>query len=102
MPGNYSHTDRASGSILTAVIYNADHQNHINFSTPAGLDDASEDVTAFRASADPGEQGSESLPTSTEGEIQRLRFMLQELLGRTYWHESPQCSVGCFNAEWYG
>lgn len=94
MPGNYSHTTRAVGLILTASIYNADHQNHVTNMTPAGVDDASADVTSYRADADPGEQGTESLPTSLEGELRRIRRILREITGRTFWYESPDNSIG--------
>lgn len=104
MPGNYSHTTRASGSILTAVIYNGDHEQHVTFSTPAGLDDESANVTAMQTEADPGEQGSESLAGSLQEELYRLRYAIRELKGTTYWYESSVVgSVGLnpYNPEWF-
>lgn len=94
MPGNYSHITRADGTILTASIYNQDHQNHINNMTPAGVDDFSADLTEMRSTVDPGETGSESFATSLGGELQRLRFAIQEIksylgLSGSYWYNSP-------------
>lgn len=94
MPGNYSHINRASGTILTAAIYNQDHQNHINNMTPDGVDDYSQNLTAMRAATDPGETGSESFATSLAGEIERLRFAIQDIkaylgLQGSYWYNSP-------------
>lgn len=94
MPGNYSHTYRADGTVLTAAIYNQDHQNHINNMTPAGVDDYSTSVTEMRAATDPGETGSESFATSLAGEIERLRFAIQDIkaylgLQGAYWYNSP-------------
>lgn len=94
MPGNYSHITRADGTILTAAIYNQDHQNHINNMTPAGVDDFSATLTEMRSTVDPGETGSESFATSLGGELQRLRFAIQEIksylgLAGTYWYNSP-------------
>lgn len=93
MPGLYSHTTRATGTILTANIYNTDHQNHINNHVPDQMDDLSSNTAAYQATTDPGESGSESLPTSLEGEIQRVRHILVEAGGNTYWYESPDRSL---------
>lgn len=99
MAGNYSITTRAPGTILTASIYNADHQNHVTNHTPQGLDDYSANVTQMRTTTDPGESASESLATSTAGEIERLRFAIFEAKkildpSLTYWYESPSSSSG--------
>lgn len=93
MPGNYSITTRAAGSILTAVIYMTDHQVHLTFNTPGGIDDASGDATAMQATADAGELGSESLATDLLGELQRLRFCIKEMKGTTYWYETAGNSL---------
>ena len=53
----------------------------------------SSNVAAMQATADPGEVGTESLATSTEGEIQRLRNMLKEITGKTQWYETPASSL---------
>lgn len=93
MPGLYTHTTRASGLVLTAAIYNADHQKHIDNATPQQHDDYSADVTQMRLQTDPGEVGSESLPTSTAGELERIRFAIREIKGTTHWYQSPQHSL---------
>lgn len=102
MGGNYTHTDRAPGSLLTALIYNNDHQDHVDYNTPAGVDDASVDATAMQAQVDPGEFGTESIPTSLEGELQRIRFCEAELKGTTYWYETAMVTVSPYNQEWFG
>lgn len=89
MPGTYSHTTRADGSVLTGSIYNGDHQNHITFQTPGGTDDYSTNVAQMQSAVDPGEVGTESLPTDLAGELQRFRKIFTEITGRTYWYESP-------------
>lgn len=85
----YVHTTRANGTILTAAIYNADHQNHIDNNVPNAIDDYSADVATMRLQTDPGEQSSESLATNLQGEIERLRFAIAEAKGKTYWYETP-------------
>jgi len=94
MPGNYGITTRASGSVLTATIYNTDHGVHVTYNTPGGCDDASATVGAMQATADPGEVGSESLATDLLGEIQRIRKILVECTGKTYWYETPDSNLG--------
>lgn len=88
MPGNYTHTTRSDGLILTAAIYNADHQNHVNNMTPGGVDDYSSNTTEMQTQTDPGEQGSESLSTDLAGELERIRYVLAEMKGQTYWYET--------------
>lgn len=88
MAGLYTHITRATGTILTAAIYNADHQNHIDNHIPAMMDDYSVNLAQMQTQVDPGELGTESLATSLAGEIERFRFALKELKGTTYWYQS--------------
>jgi hypothetical protein len=89
MPGHYTHPTRAAGLTLTAAIYNADHQNHIDNDVPLMMDDYSVDLTQMRAQTDPGEVGTESQPTTLAGELERLRFAIREIKGTTHWYQSP-------------
>lgn len=91
MPALYSHTTRATGTVLTASIYNGDHQNHIDNGVPLQLDDYSVSVTQMKTSTDPGESGTESLATTLAGELERLRFALKEI----------KTAIGLTSAEWY-
>lgn len=88
MAGLYSHTTRASGLVLTAAIYNADHQNHIDNHIPNQMDDYSSTVGQMQTQTDPGESGSESQPTTLAGELERLRYAIAEIKGTTYWYET--------------
>lgn len=94
MPGNYSIPTRASGSILTATLYNGDHGLHVTYNTPGGCDDASATVSAMQATADPGESGTESLATDLLGELQRMRHAIKEITGKTYWYQTPDTNLG--------
>lgn len=87
MAALYSHTTRASGLTLTATIYNADHQNHIDNGIPAQQDDYSSNAAQMQTQTDPGEDGNESLATNQAGEFERLRFVLNEMKGTQYWYE---------------
>lgn len=82
--------------MLTATLYNGDHSLHVTYNTPGGCDDASATVAAMRATADPGESGTESLSTDLLGEIQRMRHVLAEITGKTYWYQTPDLNLGSF------
>lgn len=90
----YTITSRAAGSVLTANIYNADHQNHPDSQTPQNTDDYSSNLAQMQATTDPGELASESLATALFGEIERLRFAIKDLK-TTYdstlaqWYQTP-------------
>lgn len=89
MAGLYSHTTRATGTVLTAAIYNEDHQNHIDNLVPDQIDDYSSDVTEMQSATSPGTVGAESQPTTLAGELERIRYMLKYLGGGAQWY-SPQ------------
>lgn len=88
MAALYSHTTRADGLILTAAIYNADHQNHIDNGVPSQLDDYSTNSTEMRTQTYPGTAGTESLPTSLAGELERLRYIIAQDRGTVYWYQA--------------
>ena len=54
------------------------------------LDDLSGTVAEMQTTADPYPANSESLATTGAGEIQRLRFQIQRLLGLTYWFRNDE------------
>ena len=93
MAGLYSHTTRAPGTILTANIYNTDHQNHIDNHVPDQMDDYSSSVAQMQSTADPGEVGTESQPTTLAGELERIRNMLKEFSGETQWYVTPSATL---------
>jgi len=97
MAGLYSHTTRATGLTLTASIYNADHQNHIDNHIPAQMDDQSSSVAQMQSNTDPGEVGSESQATTLAGELERLRFMLKDITGEDQWYVTPVSTLSALN-----
>lgn len=99
MSALYTHTTRASGTNLTALIYNGDHQNHIDNGIPLQQDDYSTNVVQMQSVVDPGEFGTESLATSQAGEFERLRFLIQEIKGTAQWYESNPDITSLFKAK---
>lgn len=87
--GLYSHTTRSVGTILTASIYNADHQNHITNLNPTMSGGYSDDVGQMQSVSDPGGVGTESLATNLAGELEHLRFVIARILGAAQWYETP-------------
>src|SRR3990172_7124700 len=78
---------------LTTTDLNAEFQNVLDNLTPSGADDHSSNTTQMRIQTTPGAQGSESLATSTAGELERLRFVLNRIVGGTYWYDAPPLSL---------
>lgn len=94
MGANYTITTRNAGDTLTAAIYNADHQNHIDNSVPLIFDDYSANLTQMQVTTDPGELSAEDLPTTLAGEIARLRYAIQDIksyydTSLTRWYQTP-------------
>ncbi len=90
---SYSHTTRATGLVLTASIYNTDHTNHITSLTPATMDDYSASVAEMRTQTDPFPASATSQATSMAGELARMRYQLDLIIGKTYWYEVPAASL---------
>ena len=91
--GLYTHTTRATGTILTAAIYNADHQNHITNQNPQQTGAYSDNVGQMQTNTNPGGVGSESLPTNVAGEFERLRFQLKAIIGSAQWYSAPAITL---------
>lgn len=91
--GNYSHVTRAAGTILTALIYNTDHQNHVLNQNPLMTGAYSDTVSQFQLCVNPGEIGSENIPTSLAGEIERLRFQIRAITGESQWNAPPSSNL---------
>ena len=53
------------------------------------IDDFSATVAQMQTNTDPGAVGTESLPTDLEGEVRRLRFVINRLAATAQWYEAP-------------
>jgi len=91
----FSRVKNWIAEVLNYADLNAEIDNILTYFTPAGMDDMSATAAAMRLSTDPGEVGTESLPTSLEQEIKRIRYVLQEIKGGDvdYWYESSSVSL---------
>jgi len=80
--GLYTHTTRAAGTVVTATIYNGDHQNHIDHQTGEFTLGEALDVTTLRTTQDPyASQVTEdvSASDSIQRDIRHLRYILGQL-----------------------
>lgn len=85
--------DWVSTEDVTAVDLNAEFDNIINNLVPGQFDDYELNVPQMQMQTDPGELGTEILATTLAGEIERIRFILHEITGKTYWYQSPSSSI---------
>jgi hypothetical protein len=83
----------SSGETLTHTDLNAEFDNILNNLDPAGVDDQSTNVAAMQVTFDPGNTGTENLPTSLKEELEALRFQIKSITGETNWYDSPNSSL---------
>ncbi len=95
MGATFSRLKNWTTEILTDTDLNAEIDNILNNLGPAGVDDYSSTATQMRIQTSPGALGSESLATSLAGEIERLRYVIQRIIGSsaTYWYQAPLTSI---------
>jgi hypothetical protein len=94
MSGTYSKVKTViTGETITAADRNAEHDNHISNADPDGIGDASANVTEMQATADPYPGGSPSLATDLRGELQRLRYVIDQIVGEAQWYIDPDGSL---------
>lgn len=87
MPGTYSRVYTAStGDTITAARFNTEHDNHITNCDFAGLGDYSASNSQMQSTADPYPSASESLATAGTGELERLRYMIKQITGKSQWY----------------
>jgi len=93
MGATFSRTKIWIDEILTSSDLNAEFDGILSNLTPAGVDDESANATAMQATADPYPAAEVSLATSLQGEIQRLRYMIKQITGKTYWYQDPDATL---------
>ena len=90
MAGNYSKIKSVvTGETITASDRNSEHDNHIANMTPASGDDYSTNLTEMRLDNDPYPADVASQATTLAGEIERLRYQIRQITGKTYWYQDP-------------
>lgn len=86
------------GQTITASLWNGMETNIINVGLiPTGIEDASANDAAMQTTADPYPGSVISRPTDLLGEVQRIRFQLVNITGKTYWYEDPAITLEATN-----
>lgn len=78
MPGLYEVPVRAPGTLISALIYNSDHQNHVDGRDAEFVQSLGASVSQFNLTEAPTVAGDPSLAPSLAGEITRLRYKVGE------------------------
>lgn len=91
----FSRVHNFTSETLTAAAINAEFNNILNNLDPTGVGQYSNTVAQMRITTDPGTAGSESLATSLAGELERLRFVIQRIIGAqaAQWYSAPTASM---------
>src|SRR3990167_6410562 len=90
MGGNYSKIKSVvTGETITASDRNSEHDNQSANMTPAIGDDYSTNLTEMRLDNDPYPADVASQATTLAGEIERLRYQIRQITGKTYWYQDP-------------
>ena len=77
-----------AGEILYAADLNAEFDNILTNAKPQSIEDLSVNEAQMQQQTNPGTPGSASLATSLAGELERIRYVLNQIKGTTYWYDS--------------
>lgn len=95
MGATFSRVKNWTTEVLSYSDLNAEIDNILNNLGPAGVDDYSTNAAQMKLQTSPGTLGSESLATSLAGELERMRYVIQRVIGSDvdYWYEAPPSSI---------
>ena len=94
MPGIVRLKTWVAREVLVYSDLNDEFDNIINNLEASNLDGYSASVAQMRETTDPGGVGSESLALRISDEIERIRFAISRIVGKTYWYEDPDAVLG--------
>ncbi len=90
MAGNISRLKVWVKEKLKYSDLNREFNNIISGMTPAGVDDYSANAAEYQSAVAPvTAAGAFSSPTSLAGELERLRYQILRMTGKTYWYNDP-------------
>lgn len=82
-----------TGEVLTASDLNNSFSTAANGADPSSTNDYSATTAQMRVTTDPYPASTESLATTLSGELERIRFTLLGLTGKTYWYQPPDATI---------
>jgi uncharacterized repeat protein (TIGR02543 family) len=77
--GQYTHTTRAAGTIVTSTLYNTAHSNQLANDIPTSAGAHADDVTQYRATTDPAPGGTAAPVADLGTELEQLRYVLLDI-----------------------
>lgn len=80
--------DVIPGQVITATLWDNEFENIDSNFIPAGMDDYSATDSEMQTAVDPFPSGT-SRPTSLAGELERIRYILDLIVGDSYWYNHP-------------
>lgn len=100
MPAVFSRVHNWITEILTSSAINAEFNNILNNLDPTGVGSYSTTVAQMKLQTNPGGLGSESQATSLGGELERLRYVIAQIIGPdvTYWYQAPPTTLSALAA----
>lgn len=75
-----------TGEILTAADLNNSFSAAVSNSIPSSIDDYSTNSTVMQTTTDPYPSAAVSLPTTLAGELERIRYMIKQITGKSQWY----------------
>lgn len=94
MSGTYAQIYTAvDDDDITSSRWNTEFQNIITHADFSGLGDYSASTSEMQTQVDPYPAAAESLATDGAGELARLRYILAQHAGKTYWYQDPSTSL---------
>ena len=92
----------ALNEILTSADLNSALTRTVNANSAACATGDSSSVGAMQATQNPYPGGSESLATNVTGELERLRFQLQAVVGKSFWYQPVDISLATGTPKHWG
>jgi hypothetical protein len=77
--GQYLHTTRAAGTIVTAVLYSSAHHNHLDNDIPLSTGAHSDDLAMMQALTDPYPTQVATPVVALGTELEQLRFVIADI-----------------------
>lgn len=86
------------GQLIASSLWNNEFTNIFTNGNPTGIGAYSDTDPQMQTSTDPFPSGSTSRPTALSGEIERIRYILNLIIGQTYWYQHPTVSISDLNS----
>ncbi len=93
--GLYIHVTRAPGTIVSAALYNGDHQVHVTNAIPTSAGAHADDLTQWRATTDPAPAGTPTPVAAVGTEFEQIRYSIAQIktvlnggTPPTYWYST--------------